>query len=65
MSLGKNIQFLRRQKKITQVRMAEMFSVTRQTVSRWELDEIVPELSRLVELSAIFSCTLDPSFGMI
>ncbi len=59
MSLGKNIQFLRRQKKITQVRMAEMFSVTRQTVSRWELDEIVPELSRLVELSAIFSCKLD------
>ena len=36
MSLGKNIQFLRRQKKITQEQMAEMFSVTRQTVSRWE-----------------------------
>lgn len=59
MSLGKNIQYLRKQKKITQEQLAEIMSVSRQTISRWEADEIVPELSKLVALSDIFSCKLD------
>lgn len=40
MSLGKNIQYLRKQKKITQEQLAEIMSVSRQTISRWEADEI-------------------------
>ncbi len=59
MSLGKNIQYLRKQKKITQEQLAEIMSVSRQTISRWEADEIVPELSKLVALSDVFSCKLD------
>lgn len=59
MSLGKNIQYLRKQKKITQEQLAEIMSVSRQTISRWEADEIVPELGKLVVLSDIFSCKLD------
>lgn len=59
MSLGKNIQYLRKQKKITQERLAEIMFVSRQTISRWEADEIVPELSKLVALSEVFSCELD------
>lgn len=59
MSLGKNIQYLRKQKKMTQERFAEIMSVSRQTVSRWEADEIVPELGKLVALSEVFSCKLD------
>lgn len=59
MSLGKNIQYLRKQKKITQEQLAEIMSVSRQTVSRWEADEIVPELSKLTALSDTFSCKLD------
>ena len=34
-------------------------SVSRQTISRWEGDEIVPELNKLVVLSDVFSCKLD------
>ena len=30
-----------------------------QTISRWEADEIVPELNKLVTLSDVFSCKLD------
>lgn len=41
MSLGKNIQHLRKQKKITQEQLAETMSVSRQTISRWEADEII------------------------
>ena len=59
MSLGKNIQFLRKQQKVTQERLAERMSVSRQTVSKWESDEVIPELSKIIELSDIFACKLD------
>ena len=59
MSLGKNIQYLRKQNKITQEQLAEIMSVSRQTISRWEAEEIVPELSKIVSLSDVFSCKLD------
>ncbi len=59
MSLGKNIQYLRKQKKITQEQLAEIITVSRQTISRWEADEIIPELSKLVALCDFFSCKLD------
>ena len=59
MSLGTNLQYLRKQKKITQEQLAETMNVSRQTVSRWESDEVIPELQKLIELSTIFSCKLD------
>lgn len=59
MSLGSNICFLRKQKKITQEQFAETMGVTRQTISRWESDEVVPDLSKLIEICDIFSCKLD------
>ena len=59
MSLGKNIQYLRKQIKITQEQLAEKMSVSRQTVSKWEADEIVPELDKIITLSDIFSCKMD------
>ena len=59
MILGNNICFLRKKKKLTQEQFAEMMDVTRQTVSRWETDEVVPELDRLTLMCSIFSCTMD------
>ena len=59
MSLGNNIAFLRKQKKLTQEQLADRMRVTRQTVSRWESDEVIPELERLVEMCDIFACKLD------
>lgn len=59
MSLGKNIQYLRKQKKITQEQLAEKMSVSRQTISKWEADEIIPELNKLIQLSDLFSYKLD------
>lgn len=39
MSLGKNLQYLRRlRKNMTQEDLAEKLSVSRQTVSKWEMD---------------------------
>ena len=59
MSLGSNICFLRKQKKYTQEQFAEKMGVTRQTISRWESDEVVPELAKLIEISDFFTCRLD------
>lgn len=59
MSIGNNIGFLRKQKKLTQEQFAEMMNVTRQTVSRWESDEVTPELGKLTEICNVFSCKLD------
>ena len=59
MNLGANISFLRKQKKLTQEQLADQMRVSRQTVSRWESDEVIPELERLVELCGLFSCKLD------
>jgi len=59
MSLGTNIQYLRKLNKLTQEQFAEKMNITRQTVSRWEADEVTPELSKLVEVCSVFSCKLD------
>lgn len=59
MSLGTNINYLRKQKKLTQEQLAEKMNVTRQTVSRWETDKVVPEFAKLVDISSVFSCNLD------
>lgn len=59
MSLGNNIQYLRRQRKITQEEFAECMEVSRQTISRWESDDVIPELDKLVKISGFFSYSLD------
>lgn len=60
MSLGRNLQFLRRMRDgMTQEELAERMGVSRQTVSKWETDQAYPEIDKLVELCALFSCTLD------
>ena len=60
MYLGTNIQFLRKcNGSMTQERLAERMNVSRQTVSKWETGEAVPEIDKLLELSSLFSCTLD------
>ena len=38
MSVGKNLQFLRKMKNLTQEELAEKLAVSRQTVSKWELE---------------------------
>ena len=60
MKLGTNLQYLRKlHGNMTQEKLAEQMGVSRQTISKWETDEACPELEKLLELSEIFSCTLD------
>ena len=59
MSFGQNLQFLRRMRRMTQEDLAEKMNVSRQTVSKWELDAIYPEVSKIVDLCTLFSCSMD------
>lgn len=60
MSFGKNLQFLRKiSNRMTQEELAEKLSVSRQSISKWELDIVYPEIDKLLELCNLFSCSLD------
>jgi len=63
MSFGRNLQHLRRlNRSMTQEDIAEKLGVSRQTVSKWELDESKPEIEKAIELCSLFNCTLDNLF---
>lgn len=59
MSLGENICRLRTAKGMSQGDLAEALEVSRQSVSKWETGGAVPELEKLVKLSALFGVSLD------
>lgn len=59
MSLGENLQFLRKRENMTQEQLAETLEVSRQSVSKWESDSTYPETDKLLQLTEIFHCTLD------
>lgn len=60
MSFGKNLQFLRKMRNtMTQEDLAEKMGVSRQTVSKWELDMAYPEMEKVLDLCQLFSCSMD------
>ncbi len=59
MTLGNRITTLRNQHHMSQGDLAERLNVSRQSVSKWETDNSVPDLDKLITLSEIFDITLD------
>ena len=51
MTLGEKIQQLRKAAGLSQEQLAAQLGVSRQSVSKWELNEAVPELAKIVALS--------------
>jgi len=59
MSIGSRIQQLRKQRKMSQEELGERLEVTRQTVSKWELDQSTPDLDYISAISDLFEVTTD------
>lgn len=59
MTTGEKIAALRKEKGITQEEMAESLKVTRQSVSRWEMDAAFPETEKLIKLGRLLECSID------
>ena len=57
--IGKNLQKLRRQKKLTQEALAEKIGVARQTIAKWEAEESAPDLEMAGKLAAVLDIPLD------
>lgn len=63
MSFGKNLQYLRQLSAgMTQEALAEKLNVSRQTISKWEMDAANPEMEKALELCKVFNCSLDNLF---
>ena len=59
MTLGQRIQQIRIDHSLSQEEFAEKIGTTRQTVSRWELDQTYPEIAKIVLISKIFAVSTD------
>lgn len=59
MTTGEKLALLRKKRGITQEELSEMLNVSRQSVSRWELDAAFPETDKLIKLSKLFECSID------
>lgn len=59
MTLGEKIYRLRTEKGLSQEAFGEVLNVSRQSVSKWETDQSVPELDKLVAISDFFEVSID------
>ena len=59
MNLGNKIQEIRKKNKMSQEEFAEIFNVTRQTISSWENSKSYPDIETLIKLSDKFDISLD------
>ena len=59
MTIGKSINKLRTNANMSQEQFADLFSVSQQSVQKWETDAATPELSKLVSIAKYFGVSLD------
>ena len=57
--LPNNLSFLRKQKNITQLALANIFGYSDSTITNWEADRRTPDLFDLQELANIFNVSMD------
>lgn len=57
--LNERIKELRNSKKMTQVELAKALGLTKQCISNWENDNVLPSVDMLCKLADFFSVTTD------
>ncbi|MBV1708549.1 MAG: helix-turn-helix domain-containing protein [Erysipelothrix sp.] len=59
MNIGEKIQQLRKANNLSQEQLAVQLEVSRQAVSKWELNESTPDTDKIIQISRIFSVSTD------
>ena len=59
MSLGNSLFNAQKKSGLSQEEVAEKLGVSRQTISKWELDETLPDIRQSKRLSVLYHLTLD------
>lgn len=62
--IGETIRELRDSFNINQVELAKNLGVTKQCVSNWENDNILPSIDMLIKISKFFNVTTDYLLGL-
>ncbi len=57
--IGKNIQHLRKDRKLTQNEFANELNYTAKAISKWERGESIPEIETLIKIADFFHVTVD------
>lgn len=59
MTIGEKISALRVLAGMSQEQLSEELSVSRQSVSKWEMDQALPQIDKVLQLCELFSVTAD------
>lgn len=59
MSLGNNLFQARKKKGLSQEEVAEKLGVSRQTISKWETDETLPDIRQSKSLAVLYHLSLE------
>ncbi len=59
MTIGEKISILRVAADISQEQLAEKMAVSRQSVSKWEMDQALPQIDKVLQLCELFDVTAD------
>lgn len=59
MNLSDRIQYLRKAQGISQEGLADQIGVSRQAVSKWESEQSMPDLDKIISMSDYFAVTTD------
>ncbi|MDR0915932.1 MAG: helix-turn-helix domain-containing protein [Oscillospiraceae bacterium] len=62
--IAENIRRLRRERNITQEKLAECVGVTMQAVSKWERNEAYPDITLVLPLASYFGVSADELLGL-
>lgn len=62
--LGEQIKKLRMNKGISQVQLADKLNVTKQSVSNWENEYIMPSVDMLIKIANFFNVSTDYLLGL-
>ena len=59
MTIGEKITHLRINAKMNQEQLAKALDVTRQSISKWEMDQASPQVDKIIEICKLFDITAD------
>lgn len=59
MSLGNHLFHARKKQGLTQEAVAEQLGVSRQTISKWETDETLPDIHQAKKMAVLYKVSLD------
>lgn len=65
MKFNENLKYLRKKEGLTQEELAERLNVSRQSVTKWESGQSLPDIEKVKEIAYMFSVSMDALVGDI